>query len=485
MTAIIDSEIRTVIQPNSSPEIIHVKTSPFHSRWPLRRKVALVLVAGGILLAALPGCAPTFQPTPEKPTDTALAIPTKPEPTQAKSVEIGQLEKLWRDQPLGLEQAEILKAATTSLFTEKLPSTRTAQELANHSYFFHSDLTPQSSPGGFRAFAAKNSQAALNNLMNRMRQENPQVPQSAQLAEQLKTHFAPTVNMTSLRYAFNAGPNTFLILDMFNDQPLTETYDLLTGGQSESPTPAIRLRSTYLQALVEQQIQQDWERVRSGDPVISTMDRLLHPNLPNLDELEEGNLTEAFKAQDSALDELAAKFGIPLQKPKSSLYPIPKKPPEPWEIPDIYLDYDRRNFAVKKVREDATGLEGKSEDIRDGLNKLVIEYLAGKISQQAGLAHAFNKGSLIDYQNFELILRKANISDGQLYNMFRQGQLYEFLIGLGNIPEIAGTEDNPTTPQERQDLLADALILSSRGDGSIWKKLQKFIPEIEISTFVR
>lgn len=443
----------------------------------ITRRKAIGLIAGTAIATTLGFLGINRQP------DQANQKSSKPEPTQAKPAEIGQLEKLWRDQPLGLEQAEILKAATASQFTERFPSATIAQELASHSYFFHSDLDPKSSPGGFRAFAAKDSQAALNNLMNQMRQENPQVPQSAKLADQLKTHLAPTVNMTGLRYAFNAGPDTFLILDMFNDQTLTESYDVLTGGQPEFPTPAVRLRSAYLQALVEQWAQQDWERVRSGDPVISSIDRLLHPNLADFDKFEE-DLSKAVEKSE-ALDKLAAKFGIPLQKPKSPPYTIPKKPPEPWEIPDIYLDYDKRNFAVKKAREDASGLEGKNEDIRDGLNKLVLEYLAGKTSQQAGLAHAFNKGSLIDYQNFELILRKANISDGQLYNMFRQGQLYEFLTSLGNIPEIAGTEDNPTTPQERQDLLVDALILSSRGDGSIWKKLQKFIPEIKIPTFVR
>lgn len=407
-----------------------------------------------------------------------------PEPTQAKPLEIGQMEKLWGDQPLSLEQAEILKAATASQFTERFPSATTAQELISHSYFFHSDLGPQSPQGSLKEFAAKNPQVALNNLMNRMRQENPQVPQSAKLAEQLKSHLAPPVNKSGLRYAFNIDSDTFLILDMFNDKTLTEPYDVVTGGQPESPAPAIRLRSAYLQALVDQQTRQKWERGRSGDPVISSMDRLLHPNLANFNKFEE-DLSKAManKSEALALDELAVKLGLP--KPKSPTYTIAKKPPEPWEIPDIYLDYDRRNFAVKKVREDASGLEEKSEDIRDGLNELVIEYLAGKISHQAGLAHAFNKGGLTDYQNFDLLLKKAGLWEDQLYSMFKQGQLYEFLTSLSNIPEIVGTQSNPRTPQERLDLLVDTLILSSRGDGTIWKKLQKFIPEIKIPTFVR
>lgn len=136
---------------------------------------------------------------------------------------------------------------------------------------------------------------------------------------------------------------------------------------------------------------------------------------------------------------------------------------------------EKRGFALLGKEGDKGGKDRRLP----GFDELVAEYISARICTRNGLEYSSTYARPVDLYNFQLMLKKAKISDQELLDMYRDSKLREFLVRIGFAAKEGISE---------QEALGLGLDLSFKMNANErwpvpWKEVKVFFPEIDTQPY--
>lgn len=242
----------------------------------------------------------------------------------------------------------------------------------------------------------------------------------------------------------------FLVFDRFNNTKISVRYKRFDDSeeeypvyqfqgldyrvQCEPPKPVVKLRSVFLHELVHWESDRDWQDLPK-DVVVAYQ-----------------------KASNMPLDYRGESYEVP---------------------PDYQVSFKsgrNKNFMASFDYATRDGLTTES-----GLNEFVTDYLAARMSIYDRLPYTLGyhgKHSPGDFKNFEVVLNNARINNPDLYKLYRESQLREFLVRVAK-----GAKEVTFKSEEEMLEFTARLFLNDSRLKTYWKYFQPYFYGINTTEY--